>query len=199
MTLQNLWSRSQYFGCHRWPRLWRRFPSRDVWTPTLVHCNHHRICWNYRSMREILCASCRRTSFFLGYLGRCHRYVNSLHSFSTALTQLSNSGSTLLAIGTSTTELFTALIGLFRSEREDSGPGTIVGAACFNTTLMIAASALVVQKPFWGYFTSSDTAPTSSTLRLRVWPLLRNSFFYAVAMIMLLIFYTVITPNQIDL
>lgn len=118
----------------------------------------------------------------------------------TALThKSSNAGSTLLAIGTSSTELFTALIGLFRSEREDPGPGTIIGAACFNTTLLIAASALAVQKPFWGYFTATDTTSTSSTLTVRVWPLLRNSFFYAAAMILLLVFYTVITPNQIDL
>lgn len=51
-------------------------------------------------------------------------------------------GATFMAAGSSAPELFTALIGaFFRSGDDNPGPGTIVGSAVFNITVIIGVTA----------------------------------------------------------
>jgi Ca2+/Na+ antiporter len=103
-------------------------------------------------------------------------------------------GATLLAIASSSSEFFTALCGLLRPQREDPGPGVVVGSAFFNSTLMIAASALAVRWPFRNCSPAEEAVP-----ELKAWPVVRNSTFCILSIILLLVFYSVITPNEIDM
>lgn len=89
-------------------------------------------------------------------------------------------GATFMAAGSSAPELFTAVIGTFRT-RDDVGVGTIVGSAVFNILVIIGLSAAV-----------SVGAPSLD------WrPLLRDSAFYAVSVLLLLGFVLLITPGEI--
>jgi len=81
-------------------------------------------------------------------------------------------GATFMAAGGSAPELFTSIIGVFIAV-SDVGIGTIVGSAVFNVLFVIAACA----------FASKEA------LSLTAWPLIRDTFFYSVALIVLVIFF----------
>merc|ERR1719330_80383 len=81
-------------------------------------------------------------------------------------------GATFMAAGGSAPELFTSIIGVFIAV-SDVGIGTIVGSAVFNVLFVIAACAFASAK----------------ALDLTAWPLLRDTIFYSVALIVLVIFF----------
>jgi len=81
-------------------------------------------------------------------------------------------GATFMAAGGSAPELFTAVIGVFIAV-SDVGIGTIVGSAVFNVLFVIAACAFASTK----------------ALDLTAWPLLRDTIFYSVALMMLVGFF----------
>ena len=81
-------------------------------------------------------------------------------------------GATLMAAGGSAPELFTSVIGVFIAV-SDVGIGTIVGSAVFNVLFVIAACAFASAKP----------------LSLTAWPLIRDTLFYSISLILLVIFF----------
>jgi len=81
-------------------------------------------------------------------------------------------GATFMAAGGSAPELFTSVIGVFIAV-SDVGIGTIVGSAVFNVLFVIAACA----------FASAEA------LQLTAWPLIRDTTFYSIALIVLVIFF----------
>lgn len=81
-------------------------------------------------------------------------------------------GATFMAAGGSAPELFTAVIGVFIAT-SDVGIGTIVGSAVFNVLFVIAACAFASKK----------------ALELTAWPLLRDTLFYSIALMMLVGFF----------
>merc|ERR1719351_260777 len=82
-------------------------------------------------------------------------------------------GATLMAAGGSAPELFTSIIGVFIAI-SDVGIGTIVGSAVFNVLFVIAACAFASKK----------------ALDLTAWPLIRDTSFYSIALMMLVGFFT---------
>ncbi len=52
-------------------------------------------------------------------------------------------GATLMAVGSSAPEFFTALIAVMKVGSEQVGAGTIVGSAIFNILVIVGASAVV--------------------------------------------------------
>ena len=76
-------------------------------------------------------------------------------------------GATLMAIGSSSPELFTSLIGVFVA-KDDVGLGAIVGSAVFNILLVIGCCILV--------------APPGS-MNLQVYSVIRDSSYYVLALI----------------
>ena len=81
-------------------------------------------------------------------------------------------GATLMAAGGSAPELFTSIIGVFIAV-SDVGIGTIVGSAVFNVLFVIAACAFASAK----------------ALDLTAWPLIRDTTFYSIALMMLVGFF----------
>lgn len=81
-------------------------------------------------------------------------------------------GATLMAIGSSAPEFFTAAIAITRVGTEDIGAGTIVGSAIFNILVIIGGSALV------------------ATAYLRWQPVIRDMLFYIVAILILLLTFS---------
>ena len=90
-------------------------------------------------------------------------------------------GATLMAAGGSAPELFANLIGTFT--RSDVGFGTIVGSAVFNVLFVVGFCALVTDKP----------------MQLSAWPLIRDSLFYALTLVILALFFGVFSPQRIEL
>ena len=78
-----------------------------------------------------------------------------------------------MAAGGSAPELFTSVIGVFIAV-SDVGIGTIVGSAVFNVLFVIAACAFASAK----------------ALDLTAWPLIRDTTFYSIALMMLVGFFT---------
>ena len=78
-----------------------------------------------------------------------------------------------MAAGGSAPELFTSIIGVFIAV-SDVGIGTIVGSAVFNVLFVIAACAFASTKP----------------LELTAWPLIRDTSFYSLALLMLVGFFS---------
>ncbi|CAF1054237.1 unnamed protein product [Rotaria sordida] len=78
-------------------------------------------------------------------------------------------GATFMAGGSSSPELFTALIGIFVA-KGDVGVGTIVGSAVFNVVCVIGICGLFV----------------NGAIRLTWWPLCRDSVYYAFSIIILI-------------
>jgi len=109
------------------------------------------------------------TSFYLLARISDHYFVESLDQIA-AKFKLSHemAGATLMAIGSSAPELFVAIISLVRSGNHEAiGVGTIVGSALFNILVIIGASALV------------------RTAKLVWQPVLRDLFFYLIAVLLL--------------
>jgi len=86
-------------------------------------------------------------------------------------------GATLMAAGGSAPELFTSIIGVFIAV-SDVGIGTIVGSAVFNVLFVIAACAFA----------------SASALQLTAWPLIRDTIFYSISLMLLVGFFV---DNQI--
>jgi len=82
-------------------------------------------------------------------------------------------GATFMAAGGSAPELFTSVIGVFIAV-SDVGIGTIVGSAVFNVLFVIAACAFASAK----------------ALKLTAWPLIRDTTFYSIALLVLVAFFT---------
>jgi K+-dependent Na+/Ca+ exchanger-like protein len=89
-------------------------------------------------------------------------------------------GATLMAAGGSSPELFTNLAGTFL--RSDVGFGAIVGSAVFNVLFVVGFCTLAVDKP----------------MELDWYCLSRDSLFYAFVLIMLAMFFGVISPDIIE-
>jgi len=81
-------------------------------------------------------------------------------------------GATFMAAGGSAPELFTSVIGVFIA-KNDVGIGTIVGSAVFNILFVIAACAFAAKE----------------ALSLTAWPLIRDVFFYAISLALLVGFF----------
>ncbi|CAF1423025.1 unnamed protein product [Rotaria magnacalcarata] len=79
-------------------------------------------------------------------------------------------GATFMAGGSSSPELFIALIGIFVA-KGDVGVGTIVGSAVFNVVCVIGICGLFV----------------NGAIRLTWWPLCRDSVYYAFSIIILIL------------
>uniref|UniRef100_A0A7S3DC54 Sodium/calcium exchanger membrane region domain-containing protein n=1 Tax=Palpitomonas bilix TaxID=652834 RepID=A0A7S3DC54_9EUKA len=123
---------------------------------------------------------------FLGLAIICDDFfVPTLDAISEAL-KLSEdvAGATFMAAGSSAPELFTSLIGsFFHSAGNNPGPGTIVGSAVFNITIIIGATILL----------------TKETLKIFWWPLIRDCSYYAFSIIVFFLSFSVITPGRIDI
>jgi len=78
-------------------------------------------------------------------------------------------GATFMAAGSSSPELFTAVIGMFVA-KGDVGVGTIVGSAVFNIVCVIGVCGLFV----------------NSAIRLTWWPLCRDSVYYSISILILI-------------
>lgn len=92
-------------------------------------------------------------------------------------------GSTLMALGASVPELFASLIGVFVTE-DDIGTGSIIGSSCFNLIAVPAACAFVASATF------------SRKLVISPLPVMRNSAFYAITILVLLL---IIKDNKVDI
>ncbi|CAF1012499.1 unnamed protein product [Didymodactylos carnosus] len=79
-------------------------------------------------------------------------------------------GATFMAGGSSSPELFIALIGIFIA-KGDVGVGTIVGSAVFNIVCVIGICGLFV----------------TGAVKLTWWPLCRDSLFYALSIMVLVV------------
>jgi len=90
-------------------------------------------------------------------------------------------GATFMAAGGSAPELFSSFFGTF--QESEIGFGTIIGSAVFNVLFVIAMCSFF----------------TKDVLNLTWWPLFRDSFCYAIGLIILSVFTGVTTPKQIVL
>jgi len=81
-------------------------------------------------------------------------------------------GATLMAMGGSAPEFFTSCVGTWIA-KTGVGIGTIVGSAVFNVLFVIGSCALASPAP----------------LALTWWPLLRDSLFYTVGLVLLTLFF----------
>ena len=90
-------------------------------------------------------------------------------------------GATLMAAGGSAPELFSSLFGTFTES--EIGFGTIIGSAVFNVLFVIAMCSIF----------------TKDVLSLTWWPLFRDSFCYAIGLIVLAMFVGVISKEEIEL
>mmetsp|Transcript_7938 Transcript_7938/g.16632 ORF Transcript_7938/g.16632 Transcript_7938/m.16632 type:complete len:768 (+) Transcript_7938:234-2537(+) len=90
-------------------------------------------------------------------------------------------GATLMAAGGSAPELFSSLFGTFAES--EIGFGTIIGSAVFNVLFVIAMCSLF----------------SKETLSLTWWPLFRDSFCYAIGLLVLVMFVGVNSPEEIEL
>lgn len=89
----------------------------------------------------------------------------------------SAAGATIMAAGTSSPELFAGLFGYaFQGGAEDAGVGTIVGSLVFNMLIIVAAS-------IW--------ASPNQSIGIDPFVLLRDSTFYAISILAVLIAFAV--------
>lgn len=91
-------------------------------------------------------------------------------------------GATFMAAGGSAPELFTSIIGVFIAD-SNVGIGTIVGSAVFNILFVLGACAFVV-----GMVKDKNGNPT--VLNLTWFPLARDTVFYVVALLLLIMSFT---------
>ncbi|XP_029655588.2 sodium/potassium/calcium exchanger 2-like [Octopus sinensis] len=82
-------------------------------------------------------------------------------------------GATFMAAGGSAPELFTSIIGVFLA-KSNVGIGTIIGSAVFNILFVISICALC----------------SLTVLSLTWWPLLRDTSFYIISLVMLIVYFT---------
>ncbi|XP_055014995.1 sodium/potassium/calcium exchanger 3-like [Boleophthalmus pectinirostris] len=98
-------------------------------------------------------------------------FVPSLEKISVNLNLSEDvAGATFMAAGSSAPELFTSLIGVFIT-KGDVGVGTIVGSAVFNVLVIIGLCGIFSGQP----------------ISLSWWPLFRDSVFYILSIIVLIL------------
>ncbi|XP_033830546.1 sodium/potassium/calcium exchanger 3 [Periophthalmus magnuspinnatus] len=98
-------------------------------------------------------------------------FVPSLEKISVNLNLSEDvAGATFMAAGSSAPELFTSLIGVFIT-KGDVGVGTIVGSAVFNVLVIIGLCGIFAGQP----------------ISLSWWPLFRDSIFYILSIIVLIL------------
>lgn len=90
-------------------------------------------------------------------------------------------GATFMAAGSSTPEFFASLLGVFVT-KDEVGIGTIVGSAVFNLLVIIGLSA----------------ALAGAVLKLDWRPLMRDSIFYIISVLLLLVFTLFSTKSVIN-
>ena len=122
----------------------------------------------YTAMILFYCAGLVLCFYLLAKVCEDH-FVPSLEIISQRL-KLSQdvAGATLMAIGSSAPELFTALIALTKAGSESIGAGTIVGSAIFNVLVIVGASAVAAR----------------TVLNWK--PVLRDILFYIISILLLL-------------
>ena len=122
---------------------------------------------------------------FIGLYVLCeHYFVPSLTILGEKL-NLSEDvcGATLMAAGSSSPELFTAIIGVFLYPNENPGPSTNCASAAFNMCVIVGLSIIC-------------SGLTQS--QLRSFPFIRDAFFYGIAALALYVFYELISPGAIE-
>lgn len=87
-----------------------------------------------------------------------------------------------MAIGTSSPELFTSIIGVFVSE-DDIGTGTIVGSAVFNLIVIPGACG------FAAFFYKDSNS------HINTFPIIRDSIFYFLTVLVLIL---CLKDNKVD-
>eukprot|EP01084_Bolivina_argentea_P015837 29670_1 len=92
-------------------------------------------------------------------------------------------GATLLAVGSSSPELLTALLGVIFYPDDNPGPGTNVCSAVFNLCIIVGLSAIASPR----------------TSKLQTIPFLRDSIAYMFGLILLYAFYSIISPGEMEL
>jgi len=118
------------------------------------------------------------------YLVCEHHFVPSLQILGEELGLSEDAqGATVMAAGSSSPEFFTALIGVIFYASENPGPGTIVGSAIFNESVIVGVSALAAPMP----------------LLLTKFSLYRDSGAYLFSSLVLFLAYEVITPGFVDI
>jgi len=88
-------------------------------------------------------------------------------------------GATLMAAGGSAPELFTSLVGTFSESA--IGFGTIVGSAVFNVLFVIAMCSFL----------------SKTVLTLTWWPLIRDSVYYVISLVVLGVFVGYVSPGEV--
>mgnify|MGYP002785209866 CR=1 FL=1 len=78
-----------------------------------------------------------------------------------------------MAAGSSAPEVFISLVGIFVNE-SSSGIGAIVGSAVFNILFVVGICGLFIV----------------GTTRLTIWPFIRDSVFYCLAIFLLVVVKT---------
>ena len=102
----------------------------------------------------------------LAYLCDCY-FVPALEVLTDRLKiQPEVAGATFMAIGSSSPELFTSLIGVYVAE-DDVGVGTIIGSAVFNILFVIGCCIIV----------------SPNVLCIEVYPIVRDAAFYTLSLI----------------
>ena len=79
-------------------------------------------------------------------------------------------GATFMAAGSSAPEVFISLVGIFVSDTS-AGIGAIVGSAVFNILFVVGICGLFI----------------AGAARLAIWPFVRDSVFYCVAILVLVL------------
>ncbi|OZC08272.1 K+-dependent Na+/Ca+ exchanger family protein [Onchocerca flexuosa] len=126
----------------------------------------------------------RRGALFLHFFGLIYMFIAIsivsdeffIPSLSVITRKLSISdnvaGATFMAAGSSAPEFFASLFGVFIAQN-NIGIGTIVGSATFNILCVLA---------FCTFF-------SLEVLKITCWPMLRDIFFYVVALFLLVLFF----------
>eukprot|EP00756_Hemistasia_phaeocysticola_P025086 Hpha_TRINITY_DN15987_c2_g4::TRINITY_DN15987_c2_g4_i1::g.72305::m.72305/K13750/SLC24A2, NCKX2; solute carrier family 24 (sodium/potassium/calcium exchanger), member 2 len=131
---------------------------------------------------------------FWGLAIICDDYFVPALEVITETLQLSEdvAGATFMAAGGSAPELFTSLFGVFVA-KSNVGFGTIVGSAVFNVLFVIGACAAFTRKLAGDqakhhFEKTGELIPWyHQGLELTAWPLARDSIFYGIDLVVLLI------------
>ena len=94
-------------------------------------------------------------------------------------------GATLLAAGSSSPELFTAVVGAIFFASDNPGPATNIGSAVFNQCVIIGCTALVL--------------PSATGTLLQTKAFVRDASFYAIALVILYTFYMKVSPGEVEM
>eukprot|EP01083_Nonionella_stella_P162368 533009_1 len=88
-----------------------------------------------------------------------------------------------MAAGSSTPMLLTSVVGVFlKSSENNPGPGAIVGRGVFKITVIIGIMTLL----------------SKEALVLNGWPVVRDSTYYSISIILLIFSFVGTTPGRID-